>query len=241
MNAAFGIIGFIVTSLAFLAGRTFQKRIQHAEDVKIALRALHEKERRLREAREALERLEDRAQLDSHLEKSLSSLTQLTAQQMRFQTILMAVEQRVAFSPVEHAESLLVLFAKHLRHILHESSMPFLSVREIADHSRTFVDLMSHLTASRFDCLVDEGPDFEKVASRLAESHTVMPWIENWVWPFFELAERVHNELPPMVLSIEEGEKGLIWSCQMDASMPSAASTRLEMKLLGSGPQAKVA
>lgn len=241
MNATIVIFGSIFTSLGFLAGRVLQKRLHEAEEVVFALHALHEKERRLREAREALERLEDRAQLGSHLERSQNSLTHMTAQQMRFQTILMAVEQHVAFSPLEHAEALLVLFAKHLRHILHESSVPFLSVGEIAEHSRTFVDLMSHLTGSRFDCLVDEGTDFEKVAHRLAESQTVMPWIENWVWPFFELAERVPHELPPMVLSIEEEEEGLVWSCHMDNSMPAAASTRLSMKLLGSRPDAQVA
>lgn len=241
MNAAIGIIGLLITSLGFFTGRVLQRRMDDAREVDAALRAVHEKERRLREAREALERLEDRMQLDSHLEKSQHSLAQLSAQQMRFQTILLAVEQHVAFGATEHAESLLVLFAKHLRHTLHESSVPFLSIQEIVEHSRTFVDLMSHLTASRFDCLVDEGIGFDNVAQRLAESHKVMPWIENWVWPFFELAERVNSDLPPMVLSLEEAESELVWTCHMNASMPQSASTQLEIKLLGTGPDVEAA
>lgn len=195
------------------------------------VRAQHQK---LQEARRALERLEDKQVLGTNLEKTQSHLSAISKHNERFGAVLMAIEQRLALADPQDAEDVLITFAKHLRHVLHEGSIPFISVAESMDHLRTYLKLMGMLTGDRFDCFVDASADAPEIQGRLIESFLLTPWLEEWVWPMFELAERYPVRLPSMMISLRHSHSELTMSVHRPTSSDTKPWTRLTIPLLGS-------
>lgn len=201
---------------------------------------VHELERvqlqhqKLLEARRALERLEDQQVLGANLAKSQSHLSAMSQHNERFGAVLMAIEQHLAFASPQDAENVLITFAKHLRHILHEGSMPFISVSESMDHLRTYVKLMAMLTNNRFDCFIDPSADAPEIQDRFIESMLLTPWLEQWVWPMFELAERYPTPLPSMMISLSHDKINMTMNVHRPTEEQSTPWTKLTIPLLGS-------
>lgn len=192
------------------------------------------KHQKLLEARRALERLEEKQVLDSNLAKSQSQMSVMSQHNERFGAMLVAIEQRLAFAEPQVAEDILITFAKHLRHILHEGCMPFVSVSESIEHMRTYIKLMGMLTSHRFDCFLDPSADEPDIQDRYIESLLLTPWLEQWVWPMFELAERHPSPLPSMMISLRHDKREITMSVHRPTAKESKPWTQLTIPLLGS-------
>lgn len=224
-----------------LAIRHWKKGTTEREQARQHLKDVEMQHQKLVLARQALQRLEDREGLADDFKKSQSTLSALDEHHGQFGGILLAIEQHLAFAEPEHAEEILITFARHLRNILHEGSTPFLSLKESLDHIRTYVQLMSMLTNDRFDCFIDSSADDPSLQGRLTESFLVTPWVEQWVWPMYELAERYPDRLPSLMISIKITGPDGQFSVHRPAEMGSEPWTQLTVPLLGHGDENEAA
>lgn len=227
-----GVFGAVVVGATWgLQLRRGQKLGRGKEADLARMRVQHQK---LLEARRALERLDNQQALGANLEKSQSHLSVMSQHNERFGAVLMAIEQQLAFATAQDAEDVLITFAKHLRHILHEGSMPFISVAESMEHLRTYVKLMGMLTGHRFDCFLDPSADAPEIQDRCIESMLLTPWLEQWVWPMFELAERYPAPLPSMMISLSHNPSEMTMAVHRPSANESEPWTKLTIPLLGS-------
>ncbi|MDG2209370.1 MAG: hypothetical protein P8K81_05190 [Flavobacteriales bacterium] len=188
---------------------------------------------RLVQLRIQLQRLHERERLSLRLERAEQSQNVLDRYEQRFQVILLAIEQHLTFGDHERAERIITLFARHLRHILHEGSTPFLSLADTLDHIKTHIRLMELLTAGRFDCELDDGMLDESILNRYTESLQISPWVESMVWPFYEWAERTTEPIPPIQLLIDVMEDQVDFSFSHPNINPAIIACDFRLKLLG--------
>lgn len=150
---------------------------------------------RLMDLRGQLARLEERERMRQRMENTRQSRDVMERTTDRFQAILVAVEHHIAYGEMDRAERIITTFGKHLRQILHEGSIPFLSLQSTLESIQTHTELMESLTAYRFICDLDEDALEEEHLTRFTESLRLTPWVEALLWPFYERAER---SLEPM-------------------------------------------
>lgn len=194
-------------------------------------KAIH---RRLVQLQHQLQKLQEREMLGLKLEKSTHNLMVLRRYEDRFNLILMAIENHLIFGDHEKAERIITLFARHLRHLLHESSLPFIPTREVLGHAQTYLQLMNLLSAGKFQCEIDDGMLDEATKERFTEPLKLSPWIEEQIFPYFTWAERSNQPLAPMCLLLDLEDDGLLVQYHL---MEEGASKKLEeqkFKLLGS-------
>ncbi|MEY5044263.1 MAG: hypothetical protein RJA19_1490 [Bacteroidota bacterium] len=163
---------------------------------------------RLMDLRGQLARLEERERMRQRMENTRQSRDVMERTTARFQAILVAVEHHIAYGDMDRAERILTTFGKHLRQILHEGSIPFLSLQSTLESIQTHTELMELLTAYRFICDLDEDALDEEHLSRYTESLRLTPWVEALLWPFYERAERSLEPMDPVRLQVlvEQGE-----------------------------------
>jgi hypothetical protein len=188
---------------------------------------------RLIELRLQLQRLYEKERLSLRLEKAEQSQMVMDRYDQRFQIILVAIENHLTFGDHERAERIITLFSRHLRHILYEGSVPFLTLKTTIDHIKTHLKLMELLTAGRFNCDIDDGMLESTHLMRCTESLRISPWVESMVWPFFEWAERNTGTLEPMHLFLDvlDGEVCIV--CSHPGILTAQTSNSHRLKLLG--------
>lgn len=188
---------------------------------------------RLIQLRLQLQRLHEKERLSLRLEKAEQSQMVLDRYDQRFHVILIAIENHLTFGDHDRAERIITLFSRHLRHILYEGSVPFLTLETTIDHIKTHLNLMELLTAGRFNCDIDDGMLEPSHLARCTESLRISPWVESMVWPFFQWAERNMETIDPMqlFLDVEEGE--IILSCVHPSLEESDISNTKRLTLLG--------
>lgn len=197
-------------------------------------KAIH---RRLIQLQHQLQKLQQKETLGLKLEKSNQSVLVLKRYEERFGLILVAIENHLVFGDHEQAERIITLFARHLRHILHESSLPFISTSEVLDHIQTYLQLMHLLSGEKFQCEMDDGMLDHRTRERFTEPLKITPWIEEIIFPYFTWAERTNDPIVPLSLIIDLEDDSLMISCHaMDESAPEKLDAR-KFKLLGSNMQ----
>lgn len=157
---------------------------------------------RLMDLRGQLARLEERERMRLRLETTRQSKDVMERTTDRFQAILVAVEHHIAYGDVDRAERIVTTFSKHLRQMLHEGSIPFLSLRDSLEFIQTHLDLMESLTAYRFVCELDEDALEPEHLVRCTESLRITPWVEGLLRPFYERAERSLDALDPVRIAV---------------------------------------
>lgn len=201
----------------------------------LAWRELRQRHRKLREAREVLVRLEAKEELGRRLTKSQFSLSALNRYEDQFHSTLLAIEQHLMLGESDHAEEVIVVFARHLRHVLQEGSLPFIPLHESIEYIRTHVQLMGLLTNNRFHCLLEVHPECIESGDRMTESLILTPWIEQWIWPLFELGERQKNILPTIRITLEKHGDEITVCCHRPFELGEKPWAKLTIPLLGSG------
>tara|TARA_B110000285_G_scaffold234745_1_gene312823 strand:+ start:1311 stop:2258 length:948 start_codon:yes stop_codon:yes gene_type:complete len=188
---------------------------------------------RLVQLRLQLQRLHEKERLSLRLEKAEQSQMVMDRYDQRFQIILIAIENHLTFGDHGRAERIITLFSRHLRHILYEGSVPFLTLETTIEHIKAHLSLMELLTAGRFRCDVDDGMLDASHLGRCTESLRISPWVESMVWPFFEWAERTNEPIDPMylLLDVEDGEIAI--SCEHPSFVESQIIRSHRLKLLG--------
>ena len=197
---------------------------------------------RLIQLRLQLQRLHEKERLNDRLEKAEQSQAVLDRYEQRFHVILLTIENHLTFGDHGRAERIITLFARHLRHILYEGSVPFLTLDTTIEHIKTHLSLMELLTAGRFICDVDDGMLEASHLARCTESLRISPWVESMVWPFFEWAERNHQTIEPMQLLIDMEDGEILLTCAHPSLVDSQIACSKRLKLLGdySGKQEEV-
>lgn len=188
---------------------------------------------RLIQLRLQLQRLHEKERLNDRLEKAEQSQAVLDRYDQRFHVILLTIENHLTFGDHGRAERIITLFARHLRHILYEGSVPFLTLETTIEHIKTHLSLMELLTAGRFICDVDDGMLEASHLARCTESLRISPWVESMVWPFFEWAERNHQTIEPMQLLIDMEDGEIILTCAHPSLVDSQLACSKHLKLLG--------
>lgn len=188
---------------------------------------------RLIQLRLQLQRLHEKERLNHRLEKAERSQAVLDRYDQRFDVILLTIENHLTFGDHGRAERIITLFARHLRHILYEGSVPFLTLETTIDHIKTHLSLMELLTAGRFICDVDDGMLEASHLARCTESLRISPWVESMVWPFFEWAERNHQAIEPMQLLIDLEDGEILLTCAHPSLVDSHIACSNRLKLLG--------
>jgi len=146
---------------------------------------------RLRQLTLQLQRLREKEQLDTLLTKTQHAHFAMVQFNERFELILTTIERHIFFGNEPQTVKLITLFARHLREVLHEGSMPFLPLASTIGHTQTAIELLSKLTGNRMRCDIDDGMLEESSLQRHTESLLIVPWILEVLWPYFQLAERV--------------------------------------------------
>ena len=228
-NAAWSLA--LMTGLAVFVGiraSNFRRKITVQEEDSPT--SIHS---RLIQLRLQLQRLHEKERLSVRLEKAEQSQMVLDRYDQRFQVILLAIENHLMFGDHGRAERIITLFSRHLRHILYEGSVPFLTLETTIEHIKTHLSLMELLTAGRFNCDIDDGMLEAAHFARCTESLRISPWVESMVWPFFEWAERHIEPIDPMqlLLDVEDGEITL--TCAHPSLIESQIVSTQRLKLLG--------
>ena len=188
---------------------------------------------RLLQLRLQLQRLYEKERLSLRLEKAEQSQMVMDRYDQRFQIILIAIEHHLTFGDHERAERIITLFSRHLRHILYEGSVPFLTLGNTIDHIKTHLKLMELLTAGRFNCDIDDGMLEANHLLRCTESLRISPWVESMVWPFFEWAERNTGTIEPMHLFLDVVDGEITLTCSHSGINTAQISNSHRLKLLG--------
>lgn len=174
---------------------------------------------RLRALQHQLDRLKEKEQLDTALTKTNLSQHALRQFSDRFELILLTIENHLLMGDHEKAEKIITLFARHLRQVLYEGATPFLPLHETIVHIQTHLALMQLLTGNRFRCEVDDGMLDDFTLKRYTQPLLISAWVQEALWPYFNLAERSLEDIGATNLQFEQVNESLVASFSAPNSM----------------------
>jgi hypothetical protein len=187
---------------------------------------------RMWDIRSQVHRLQNRDHIEARLARQAEVHGILDRYGYRFESILVAIEHHLMLGDPDRAERIITLFARHLRNLLFEGSVPFLALKTSLEHMRVHLRLMGELTDHRISWSIDESLPAPSDRERYTESLHLTPWAEAVTWPLFELAERSVHAASPARLHIALSGRTLVCSCDFDGT---PVGNPIEVKLLGDG------
>lgn len=174
---------------------------------------------RLVQLRQQLDKLREKEQLDTVLNKTAISHHALSLFSERFELILMTIENHLMMGDHEQAEQIITSFARHLRQILYEGHTPFLPLTDSIEHVQTQLTLMEKLTGARFCCDIDDGMLDDATRARYTQPLQISAWVQEALWPYFSLAERSLESVGNSVVSFDLEGNQLVVSFTPPQSM----------------------
>ena len=187
---------------------------------------------RMWDIRSQVHRLQNRDHIEARLARQAEVHGILDRYGYRFESILVAIEHHLMLGDPDRAERIITLFARHLRNLLFEGSVPFLALKTSLEHMRVHLRLMGELTDHRISWSIDESLPSPADRERYTESLHLTPWAEAVTWPLFERAERSSEAIAPARLLVSLSGRTLMCSCDFDG-LP--IGNPIEVKLLGEG------
>jgi hypothetical protein len=182
--------------------------------------------------RAQIHRLQNKDHIEARLHRQAEVHGILDRYGHRFESILVAIEHHLLLGDPERAERIITLFARHLRNLLFEGSVPFLALKTSIEHIRVHLRLMGELTDHRVTVDTEELLASPSDRERYTESLQLTPWAEASTWPLFEQAERTTASLPAAKLIWTLSGRTLRGTCLVDG-VPQGEP--VEVRLLGDG------
>jgi len=190
---------------------------------------------RMWDIRSQVHRLQNKDHIEARLNRQAEVHGILDRYGHRFESILVAIEHHLLLGDPDRAERIITLFARHLRNLLFEGSVPFLALKTSVEHMHVHLRLMGELTDHRVSVTLEECLASRFDRDRYTESLQLTPWAEAVTWPLFEQAERTTAKLPEAVLALTLVGRTLQATCTVDGIRVSAP---LDVRLLGEGQPA---
>ena len=187
---------------------------------------------RMWDVRGQIHRLQNKDRIEARLHRQAEVHGILDRYGHRFESILVAIEHHLLLGDPERAERIITLFARHLRNLLFEGSVPFLALKTSIEHIRVHLRLMGELTDHRVTVDTEELLASPSDRERYTESLQLTPWAEASTWPLFEQAERTTARLPAAKLIWTLSGRTLRGTCLVDG-VPQGEP--VEVRLLGDG------
>jgi|GEM_PF-3458916 len=187
---------------------------------------------RMWDIRSQVHRLQNKDHIEARLNRQAEVHGILDRYGHRFESILVAIEHHLLLGDPDRAERIITLFARHLRNLLFEGSVPFLALKTSVEHIRVHLRLMGELTDHRVTVEWEEFLPSRLDRDRYTESLQLTPWAEAVTWPLFEQAERTTTQLPGATLALTLVGRTLKATCTVDGIPVGDA---LDVRLLGEG------
>ncbi len=191
---------------------------------------------RMWDVRSQVHRLQNKDHIEARLHRQAEVHGILDRYGHRFEAILVAIEHHLMLGDPERAERIITLFARHLRNLLFEGSVPFLALKTSLEHIRIHLRLMAELTDHRIHIAIEEHLSHPEDRERYTESLQLTPWAEAATWPLFEQAEQSTSYQPPARLTVRLVGRTLQCSCTGTGAEPVRP---LDVRLLGEGRTAE--